>query len=164
MFKATVNEKTFAIEHIDDSISVDGQPIGWDIVRLEDRHFHILHNNQSFRAELVSVDEAAHTVIVKINNRQHTVSVKNKFDLLLEQMGMTSGASNKVNSVKAPMPGLIIDLKVKEGDTVKQGQPLLILEAMKMENIIKAHGDAVVKVVKVKKGESVEKNQTLIEF
>lgn len=164
MFKATVNEKTFTIDHTDDGIRVDGEATDWNIVKLEDRHFHILHNNQSFRAELVSVDEAARTVVVKINNKQHTVGVKNKFDLLLEQMGMTAGASSKVNSVKAPMPGLIIDLKVKEGDAVKQGQPLLILEAMKMENIIKAHGDATVKAVKVKKGDSVEKNQTLIEF
>jgi biotin carboxyl carrier protein len=62
------------------------------------------------------------------------------------------------------MPGLIIDLRVKEGDQVKAGDPLLILEAMKMENIIKASGDSIVKSLKVKKGETVEKNQVLIEF
>jgi biotin carboxyl carrier protein len=62
------------------------------------------------------------------------------------------------------MPGLIIDLKVKDGDQVKAGDPLLILEAMKMENIIKSPGDATVKSVKVRMGEGVEKNQVLIEF
>ena len=57
-----------------------------------------------------------------------------------------------------------INLKVAEGDTVKAGDQLLILEAMKMENILKSPGDGVVKKIKVKKGDSVEKNQVLIEF
>jgi len=69
-----------------------------------------------------------------------------------------------VNSIKAPMPGLIIDLKVKEGDVVKLNDPLIVLEAMKMENIIKSPGEGTVKVVKVRKGQSVEKSQVLIEF
>jgi biotin carboxyl carrier protein len=77
---------------------------------------------------------------------------------------MHSRTAAKVNTVKAPMPGLIIDLRVKAGDTVKEGDPLLVLEAMKMENIIKAHGDGTVKQVKIKKGDSVEKNQVLIDF
>jgi biotin carboxyl carrier protein len=62
------------------------------------------------------------------------------------------------------MPGLIIDLKVKAGDVVKAGEPLLILEAMKMENILKSSREGVIKNVKVKKGESVEKGQVLLEF
>ena len=77
---------------------------------------------------------------------------------------MNNGSAGKVNHIKAPMPGLIIDLRVKEGDTVKPGDALLILEAMKMENMIKASAESVVKSVKVKKGDSVEKNQVLIEF
>ena len=62
------------------------------------------------------------------------------------------------------MPGLIIDLKIKAGDTVQQGDPLLILEAMKMENILKSPGEGVIKNLKVKKGDHVEKGQVLIEF
>jgi biotin carboxyl carrier protein len=84
--------------------------------------------------------------------------------LLLEKLGMNNAASGKVNNIKAPMPGLIIELKVKTGDTVKAGDQLLILEAMKMENILKSPGEGVVKSVKVKKGDTVEKNQVLIEF
>jgi biotin carboxyl carrier protein len=62
------------------------------------------------------------------------------------------------------MPGLIVDLRVKAGDKVKPGDALLILEAMKMENMIKASAESIVKSVKVVKGDSVEKNQVLIEF
>ena len=79
-------------------------------------------------------------------------------------MGMSAVATGKINNIKAPMPGLIIDLKVKIGDSVKTGDQLLILEAMKMENILKAQGEGIVKNVKVKKGDSVEKGQVLIEF
>jgi biotin carboxyl carrier protein len=113
---------------------------------------------------LVKADATTKSFTWKINGRNYSVSVKDKFDLLLEKLGMSEAAGSKVNSIKAPMPGLIIDLKVKTGDVVKQGDPLLILEAMKMENILKSPGDGEVKSIKIKKGDSVEKNQVLIEF
>jgi biotin carboxyl carrier protein len=115
-------------------------------------------------AEVVKADHDTKTFSVKLNGKIYPVELKDRFDILLEKMGMNSSAGSKVNMIKAPMPGLIIDLKVKSGDTVKPGDTLLILEAMKMENIIKSPGEGVVKSVKVKKGESVEKNQVLIEF
>ncbi len=164
MFDATVNQKIFHVDLADDGFSVNGQPFRWDLSEVSAGYFHILYENQSFTAEVVKADAAAKSFVIKVNGSIYHVAVKDKFDLLLEKMGMNSNASSRVNSVKAPMPGLIIDLKVKAGDTVKAGDSLLILEAMKMENIIKSQGDGVVKNVKVKKGESVEKNQVLIEF
>ena len=101
---------------------------------------------------------------LKINGIKYTIQLRDKFDLLLEKMGINNSAVGKVNVIKAPMPGLIIDLRVKKGDLVKAGDPLLVLEAMKMENIIKAPGEGTVKVVKIKKGDTVEKGQVLIEF
>ncbi len=113
---------------------------------------------------MVKTDKATKTCTLKINGRLYTVELRDKFDLLLEKMGMNNTSAGKVNNIKAPMPGLIIDLKIKEGDVVKQNDPLLILEAMKMENIIKSPGEGTVKTIKVKKGASVEKGQVLIEF
>jgi len=164
MLQATTNGTTFEITENADGLVIDGKPLSWDVVEVDHNYFHILYNNKSYRAEVVKIDEATKTFTLKINGNIHTVSLKNKFDLLLEKMGMNNGSAGKVNNIKAPMPGLIINLKVKEGDVVKQGDPLLILEAMKMENIIKSPGDGVVKHVKIKKGDSVEKNQVLIEF
>ena len=72
--------------------------------------------------------------------------------------------SNKASDLKAPMPGLVVDVTVSPGDQVKKGDKLLVLEAMKMENILKAPADATVKGVNISKGKTVEKNEVLIQF
>ena len=164
MYSARVNDHNFEIVASADGFVVGGKPVSLDITKIDDQHFHILLDSRSFRAEVVGVDPVARKFTIKVNGRQYSVDLKDKFDLLLEKMGMNSNSGAKVNHVRAPMPGLIIDLKVKDGDHVKAGDTLLILEAMKMENIIKAPGDAIVRSVKVRMREGVQKNQVLIEF
>jgi biotin carboxyl carrier protein len=164
MFQTKINGKNFEVVKNEESILINGEPFAWDLVKISEDNFHIIHKNKSYRAEVVKIDRATKTFQFKINNKIQTVEVKDKFDLLLEKMGMTNGASAKINNIKAPMPGLVIDLKVKAVETVTAGDPLLILEAMKMENILKSPGDGTIKAVKTKKGDSVEKGQILIEF
>lgn len=164
MYKASVGKKSFEITQTPDGLVIDGKALGWDLVEFSPGCFHILYNNKSYRAEVVKADAATKSFQIKVNGVVQTVAVKDKFDLLLEKMGMTSAASSKINNIKAPMPGLIIELKVKAGDTVNAGDALLILEAMKMENVLKSPGGGVIKTIKVKKGDSVEKGQLLIEF
>ncbi|MEI9919650.1 MAG: biotin/lipoyl-containing protein [Bacteroidota bacterium] len=153
MYKATIDGKTFDVETPD-----------WDAVEYSPGCFHIIYKNKSYRAEVVNADAATKTFVIKVNGVVQTVALKDKFDLLLEKMGMTSANASKINNIKAPMPGLIIDLKIKAGDSVSAGDALLILEAMKMENVLKAPGPGTIKAIKVKKGDSVEKGQILIEF
>jgi biotin carboxyl carrier protein len=164
MYKATVNQTVFDITLDADGLFINDTRFECDLLKISSESFHILFENKSYSVEVVSVNAETKSFCFKINGRKYVVDVKDKFDLLLEKMGMNNSAANKINSIKAPMPGMIIDLKVNEGDHVKAGDPLLILEAMKMENVIKASGDSIVKSLKVKKGESVEKNQVLIEF
>lgn len=164
MIKASVNKNTYEIESVDDTFMVNGKAFEWDMEKISDNYFHIIHDHKSYTAEVVKVDMASRKFDIKVNGNIYAIELKDRFDLLLEKMGMTGASSAKVNNIKAPMPGLIIDLKVKAGDPVKQGETLLILEAMKMENIIKSPGEGTVRTVKVKKGDSVEKNQVLIEF
>ncbi|RYF78375.1 MAG: biotin/lipoyl-binding protein, partial [Cytophagaceae bacterium] len=125
---------------------------------------HILKNDQSYSVEVLSVDAATKTVQLKINGRIHEVVAKDRFDLLLEKMGMSNAAASKVNNIKAPMPGLIVGISLEVGSVVSKGDTVLILEAMKMENSIKAPGDGTVKAIKVQKGDRVEKGQVLVEF
>ncbi|MTI30260.1 acetyl-CoA carboxylase biotin carboxyl carrier protein subunit, partial [Xanthovirga aplysinae] len=127
-------------------------------------NYHIIKDNKSYKAELVNADKNTKSFLFKINGEQIEVNVKDRFDLLLEKLGMNEAAGSKVHELKAPMPGLILDILVKEGEELQKGDPILILEAMKMENIIKSPGNVEIKSIKAKKGESVEKNQLLVEF
>lgn len=170
MYQTTVNDTAhFQVNFTkapagSDAIQLNGQPFAWDLVRLNDHTFHIIRDNQSFTAEVLAFDGTEKKVSLKINGHLYTVDVKDRFDLLLEKMGISSGTELKVNDVKAPMPGLIVGISVQPGDVVKKGDSLLILEAMKMENNIKAPGDGTVKTVRVIKSDRVEKGQVLVEF
>lgn len=73
-----------------------------------------------------------------------------------------AAASGSKSAVKSPLPGVILDIKVKEGDAVKKGQTIIILEAMKMENNINANKDGKVTAIKVNKGDSVLEGTDLV--
>jgi len=160
----TANDKTWQVDIEKDTILLNGTPFDWDIQAIAPNTYHIIKDSKSYTAELIAADYQAKSFTFKINGVKQTVSVKDRFDLLLDKLGMSNADAQKVNDVKAPMPGLILDIKVQPGQEVKKGEPLLILEAMKMENILKSPGDGIVKEVKVQLRQNVEKNQVLILF
>jgi biotin carboxyl carrier protein len=160
----TANEKKWQVDIGKNEIRVDGQPFDWDLQSLQPGKFHLLKGQQSYSAEVILADYQNKSFVIRINGTQHSLQVKDRFDLLLEQMGISPTNPHQVNEVKAPMPGLIVDIKVAAGQAVKKGEPILILEAMKMENIIKSPNDGVVKAIKVNCRDNVEKNQVLIQF
>lgn len=164
MLKAKINSKTFDVSIENGQPMLNGNPLVWDLTCINETTFHILHENKSYSAELVQWDKPTKTIKLKINGIIQTVELKDRYDMLLEKMGMSGSGAGKVNSVKAPMPGLIVKINVNVGDVVNAGDALLVLEAMKMENVIKASGEATVSQIKVNKGNSVEKGQVLIEF
>ncbi|MCA8831745.1 biotin/lipoyl-containing protein [Hymenobacter pini] len=146
------------------TITLNGQPFAWDIAPLGNGRYHILHEGRSYSAELISADYATKAVILKVNGQRIELQAKDRFDLLLDKLGMSNAASQKVNELKAPMPGLIVDVRVAPGQTVQKGDPLLVLEAMKMENILKAPGDGTVAAIKVNLRDNVTKGQVLVQF
>ncbi|QDH77760.1 biotin/lipoyl-binding protein [Echinicola soli] len=164
MYSVTVNEKNFSIEQDGGDFLINGTAVDWEINPIDNRHFHIIRGHKSYVVELVRLDAAKKELTLKINNKSAEVKIKDKFDLLLEKLGMNGQANTKLSSVMAPMPGLILEINVQEGDIVKKDQPMVILEAMKMENIIKAPGDGTVRKILVATGQSVEKKQILIQF
>ncbi|MBT8393564.1 MAG: biotin attachment protein [Flavobacteriaceae bacterium] len=129
-----------------------------------DNIYHVLQNNKPFKAELVDSTFNRKKYSIKVNNHSYDVDISNPLDLLIDKMGFTFGSSKQVNSIKAPMPGLILDIHVKEGQEVKEDEGLLILEAMKMENVITSPRDAVIKSVNIAKGDAIDKGHLLIEF
>ncbi len=136
----------------------------WDISKIKDNYYHILKDNKSYTLEVVEVDMDKKTIGLKINNEHFHLSVKSKLDLLLDKLGMSANNAAKLQELKAPMPGLILKIMVTEGQEVKKGDSIMILEAMKMENIIKSPGEGLVQSIVAKEGDSVEKNTLLVKF
>ncbi len=147
-----------------DAVVLNGQPFAWDMATVGAGRFHILHEGRSYNAEVVEADYTAKVLVLKINGQRIELNAKDRFDLLLERLGMSNAATVKVNELKAPMPGLIVDIRVAPGQAVQKGDPLLVLEAMKMENILKAPADGVVSGLKVALRDNVQKGQVLVQF
>ena len=126
--------------------------------------YHVLRNNKGYAVDVLNVDPGSKTVELRINHKYYKFQVNDKYDELLEKLGMDRHAGSKVAEIKAPMPGLVLDVLVNAGDEIAINQPLVILEAMKMENVLKSPTDGSIKKVEINKGDSVEKNQLLITF
>lgn len=135
-----------------------------DAVQLEDTKFHVLKDNKPHKAEIVLADFLSKKYTVKVNNNTYEVAISDALDELIKSMGIERGRTKVVNAIKAPMPGLILEINVSVGQEVKENDPLLILEAMKMENSFLSPRDGVIKSIAVEKGNAVDKGQLLIEF
>ncbi len=159
-------EKRYKVK-VNDSLEFEftqKQIDAFDSNEISPSQYHILNGPRSFKGEIIQSDFLKKKYSAKINSNIYEVKISNDLDLLIEDMGLSLGATTIVNDIKAPMPGLILDVNIKKGDEVKEGDYLLVLEAMKMENTLTAPRDGVVKSVTVKKGETVDKNQLLIEM
>ena len=154
--KAKVNNKY--------DFTLDGNEKGIDIIEIKDGIFHIIKDNKSYNAEVLKANKEEKNFVIRVNGNKYAVQLKDKYDDLLKELGMEMGSSVKVKELKAPMPGLVVDVRVKEGDEVKKGDALVVLQAMKMENILKCPADAVIKKIHIKKDSTIEKNQLLISF
>ncbi|MGV7105679.1 acetyl-CoA carboxylase biotin carboxyl carrier protein subunit [Flavobacterium sp. U410] len=135
-----------------------------DAVSVEENKYHILKDSKPYQAEIVEADFIQKSYTVKVNNNSYTVKIGNELDALIKEMGFEVGKAKQVNAIKAPMPGLILEISVAVGQEVKENDQLLILEAMKMENSIASPRDGVIKSISAEKGNAVEKGQLLIEF
>jgi biotin carboxyl carrier protein len=135
-----------------------------DILKISEDKLHMLVDHQSHQLEVVSRDMLKKTYQIKINSNVYEVNIANDLDLLIKELGLSIGKTHLENEIKAPMPGLILEINIEVGQEVKQGDALLVLEAMKMENTITAANDATIKSIAVAKGQSVAKNELLIEL
>ncbi len=163
MTKIIGKENTYVVE-TNNTLTLDGVEVELDMVSEGPNAFHVIRDGIGYDVFILEQDADTKTYTVSINGHKYTMQAKSKFDELLDQLGMSSMMEAKADDLKAPMPGLVLDIKVEAGTEVSKGDPLLVLEAMKMENNIKASADGIVKSVDIKKGQAVEKNQVLISF
>lgn len=156
-YKAKINEN-FEFEFDQQDIEA------LDFVQTGENSFHLLKDNQSYQATIQTLNYEGKSATLSINGRPYVVQLKDAFDQLVSKLGLEVVNSAKIKDVKAPMPGLVLDLAVEPGQTIQKGDKLLILEAMKMENVIKSDGEGVIKTIHVEQGAAVDKGQLLIEM
>jgi len=155
-YQVNINNREYPVE--------EDELYGLDVLVHGPGQYHFLRNGKSYHVEVLALDVVSKIVTLTVNGRQQTMQIADETDQLVKQLGFSSVSTAKSKNVVAPMPGLVLDVMVAPGDVVTEGTPLIILEAMKMENVLKAEGDGEVKTIPVKKGEAVEKRQLLIEI
>lgn len=156
-------------------VKIDDKEFKCDIEKLGNSYAVSL-NGKNIQVEIAGIDKDAITLIINNRPYQITIGKENKitvdrdeytFEVVDEKIArvLKIGADaihKKETTVTAPMSGLVIEIEVKEGDTVRKGQGLLIIEAMKMQNEFKAPGEGIIKKIFVQKGQTVNSKDKLI--
>jgi biotin carboxyl carrier protein len=160
-FRAQVGDHTFELTVAGDQLSVEGTDQQVSLVRSGGSSWSLILNGRSYRIVLEEQDDAS--LVVSVDGKAYPVHLKDERALLLERFGLAEGASVH-REVNAPMPGLVLRVLVEEGQEVAAGDGLIVLEAMKMENELRAPADGRVATIHVTAGMAVVKNALLIEF
>ena len=156
-------DKTFEFKNpLERKVKYQGKTVDIKLREVPNGFSYIVWKNKKYMLDVIEKNQNHYTVM--INGVWHSFSVETPISLkrkrYLEQQGEIS---SKV-VIEAPMPGKIIDIMVEEGSEVKQGEPIIILEAMKMQNEINSHVNGTVSYVSVKKNETVMKDDVLLEI
>jgi biotin carboxyl carrier protein len=161
-FHAILDDQEFALTLDGDEITLDGQALDAHVHRLSDHTYHLLVDRRSYVMTVERLDGGR----VRVTHQGHTqiVQVKDERALLLERMGISADASHQATELRAPMPGLVLQVHVADGQEVSEGDALLVLEAMKMENELRAGAAGTVATVHVAPGDAVTKNDLLVSF
>jgi biotin carboxyl carrier protein len=158
-------EQVIEVEHKAPGIALlNQQEVRFDVQRISEKEFSLLYNQRSYYIQVLKNDPGSKKMLISVNGKKCSVELEDEYDSLLKKLGMDTAGGKQVKELKAPMPGLVVDVLVNEGDLILKDQPLVILEAMKMENILKAQADVTIGSIHVKKGAAVEKNQVLIKY
>lgn len=138
----------------------DGAVVKWD----DHKFFSIEHHGKVFHGEVIDDNTEGNLLTLKINHRVFTVSKKGELDNLIKELGLDKPKIKQLKELEAPMPGRIVSIAVEIGQVLSVGDEILSLEAMKMENVLKAEGVGTVKRICFTNDDVVDKGAVLIEF
>ncbi len=159
----STSKKTFEfLTPLEKRIRYQGKKV--DIKLREDPNgfSYIVWKNKKYMLDIIEKNQNRYTVM--INGVWHTFTVETPISLKRRRYLEQKGDSSSSVSIEAPMPGKIIDIMVEEGTEVKEGEPVIILEAMKMQNEISSQVSGTVVSVPVKKNDSVMKDDVLMDI
>ena len=150
--------------NIINTIDLDKTDLKLGVTHLEKGVYKIINGDKEEFMEVLDVDLHAKQLSIRYRHFVYDLEFENELDVVLDNMGIKRTTDSVSKDIKAPMPGKVIEVVVKEGDKVEKGDAILILEAMKMENVLKADAACSIKKVHVSSSDSVEKNQLLVEL
>ena len=134
-----------------------------DVIATEDGRYHLLWEGKSIHFEVLSLDLEAKRMVIRAEGQQFQLEVSDALQLMIERLGLQRHRSNALEQLRAPMPGLVLKFLVQPGDHIQPGDPVVILEAMKMENEVRAPFDGVVRSIQATPGQTVLRNDVLAE-
>lgn len=137
---------------------------GAEIKNVGGNVYQILNSGDEYFIEVIELDLGAKSMKIRHKHSTYDLVFRDHLDDVLDNMGIKRGESVGDSLIKAPMPGKIIDVLVEVGQTVEKGDGLFVLEAMKMENVLKSEHGGEVQSIFVEKQQNVEKNESLLEF
>lgn len=138
--------------------------LGLPVLSQGNGHYSVIIDHKVHRVEVMEQNTPGRSFLIKIDQFQYKVHIVREIDKIVAEMGLETHLSKKADHLISPMPGMIKKVMVNVGDEVVAGQSLIVLEAMKMENVIKSPLDAKIKSIHFKSGEAVDKSEILIRF
>jgi len=132
------------------------------VLQRDQETIKFLFKGKVYDAKILSIDDRCKQFKVELNNQVIELTLRDNLDQLVDEMGLSDISEEAGGEIHSPMPGLVLNCIVEEGQTVAKGDPLLVLEAMKMENLIQATADGVVAKIHCRKSDSVNKGDLLI--
>lgn len=156
-----IDERQYEIEiNADDEITVDGERLSADFQSVANQPIYsLILDGESYEA---SVRITPTGVQVLLKGQLFDASVEDERQRRIRQSTSSQTVKSGDYHLRAPMPGLVIDIPVKEGQEIEVGQNLVILESMKMQNELKAPREGTVSRVLIKPGDSIEHNQIMM--
>lgn len=151
------------IDSIEGQGTLEKKPFDLAIEKEDGHYYRLEKDGRIFNVQVLPGDDEKKPKI-RVNGIAYDTELIDKYDELVKSLGMEKFTKVEIKELKSPMPGLVIKLGIKEGDIISKGDPIMILEAMKMENVIKSRGEGKVAKVFVNEGQAVEKNELLVSF
>jgi len=162
-YYVTLDARTFEVELGPEGARIDGRAVDADLAHVEGTDLrNLLLDGESYR--LLARKQGGGRWEVHLRGRKIVAEAEDERTRTIRDMTGAVEGHTGPQPIRAPMPGLVVKLEVEEGDTVEAGQGVVIVEAMKMENELKAESAGVVSCIHVASGEAVEQDQVLIDL
>jgi biotin carboxyl carrier protein len=159
------NKKVYEVSSNEFNFHIDEASLALvDMVKMSGSKMNVIKDMRSLTADVTVTDVTGKKMTIDIDGETFHIDIKDELDQMLAKMGFDAVAGKHVREIRAPMPGLVLQIAVEDGQQVNEGDKILILEAMKMENSILVHANAVIKRIVVSAGQAVEKGQVLVEL